>query len=482
MADASRTNPILLVMMTVALAPAGFGTRAEADEPEGPAPQAVAIEGVPHVRQRPDFCGEACAEMYLRKLGHEITQDDVFAASGLDPAMGRGCRTRELVAGLEAVGFRVGTVSHWIDAKEGGKGASKEWDALRTDLERRVPSIVCMRTSDGDDATEHFRLVLGHDPASDELLYHEPAETGGAYRRMKRERFLSLWPLKYTEKRWLLVRIPLKPGRIRPPARPEGHTAADFAQHVRGLKRGVPEGFTIVVQPPFVVLGDEPPSTVRYRSVRTVKWAVDRLKDAYFEKAPAEIIDVWLFNDRASYRKHTKELFGDEPDTPFGYFSHRDNALIMNIATGGGTLVHEIVHPYMRANFPACPTWFDEGLASLYEQSSERDGRIVGLTNWRLKGLQDAIRARKVPPLEELTGTTDRQFRSMASGRNYAQARYLCYYLQEKGLLGEFYHAFHKSHADDSTGYETLKRVLGEKDMAAFQGRWEQWVLGLRFP
>ena len=40
---------------------------------------------------------------------------------------------------------------------------------------------------------------------------------------------------------------------------------------------------------------------------------------------------------------------------------------IMNIATGGGTLVHEIVHPYVEANFPGCPAWFNEGLGSLYE-------------------------------------------------------------------------------------------------------------------
>src|SRR5512145_783449 len=33
------------------------------------------IEGVPHVRQRPDFCGEAAVEMATRKLGTPVTQD-----------------------------------------------------------------------------------------------------------------------------------------------------------------------------------------------------------------------------------------------------------------------------------------------------------------------------------------------------------------------------------------------------------------------
>ena len=31
----------------------------------------VLIKNVPHVRQKPDFCGEACAEMYLKKLGYK---------------------------------------------------------------------------------------------------------------------------------------------------------------------------------------------------------------------------------------------------------------------------------------------------------------------------------------------------------------------------------------------------------------------------
>ena len=39
----------------------------------------------------------------------------------------------------------------------------------------------------------------------------------------------------------------------------------------------------------------------------------------------------------------------------------------MNSATALGTLSHELVHPYMETNFPNVPSWFNEGLASLYE-------------------------------------------------------------------------------------------------------------------
>jgi len=261
-----------------------------------------------------------------------------------------------------------------------------------------------------------------------------------------------------------------------------GPTDADYARHAAALRKTVPEGFTVVVQRPFVVIGDESPATVRRRAVGTVKWAVDRLKKDFFAKDPAEILDIWLFRNKASYRKHARALFGHEPATPFGYYSAEHKALVMNIATGGGTLVHEIVHPFMRANFPACPAWFNEGLASLYEQSADRDGHIVGRTNWRLAGLKKAIRNGSVPPFKHLAATSDHQFYHMDKGTNYAQARYLCYWLQEHGLLVRYYRAFVASHRADPTGYETLKRVLGTDDIPAFKKRWEAWVMELTFP
>jgi hypothetical protein len=257
---------------------------------------------------------------------------------------------------------------------------------------------------------------------------------------------------------------------------------ADYARHLEGLRKKTPAGFSMVIERPFVVIGDESGPAVRKWAGGTIRWAVKRLKEGYFGQDPEAIIDIWLFKDRGSYVKHAWEIHHDRPGTPFGYYSPSRGALIMNISTGGGTLIHEIVHPFMAANFPACPDWFNEGLASLYEQCSERGGRIVGLTNWRLAGLQRAIRAGKLPSFKSLCGTTSRQFREEDPGTNYSQARYLCYYLQERRLLRRYYTAFVANHRTDPGGYDTLKRILKEPDMAAFQKRWEAWVTGLRFP
>ena len=441
----------------------------------------VRIVNVPHVEQKPDFCGEACAEMYLRKLGHRISQDDIYNLSGLDPMKGRGCHTAELSLALRTVGFRTGGV--WYKTPAGSTAAvTAQWAKLHASLLQGVPAIICMRTGTTRNASEHFRLILGYDAGKKEIIYHEPAAAAGSYHRMKLDRFLELWPLKYGAKTWCIVRIELKPGRIKAPKREEGFTDADYAQHIMKLKERIPsDRFTTIIQKPFVVIGDEPAARVAERAKRTVKWSTSRLKRMYFKKDPKDIIDIWLFKDKSSYRKHAWELFADKPETPYGYSSSEHKALVMNIRTGGGTLVHEIVHPFIDTNFPDCPSWFNEGLASLYEQSQGKGDDIVGLTNWRLAGLQKAIKSNQVPSFRTLTATSTQEFYNEDPGTNYSQARYLCYYLQEKGILTQFYHTFHAAFAKDPTGYKTLQSVLGTKDMAAFKKGWEKYVLKLRF-
>lgn len=258
-------------------------------------------------------------------------------------------------------------------------------------------------------------------------------------------------------------------------------TDADFAAHVERLKKRLPSGdFTIVVQPPFVVIGDEPAEAVKEHSERTVKWAVDKLKQDYFSKDPNDILDIWLFKDAPSYEQNAVALFGDKPTTPYGYYSSRHKALIMNISTGGGTLVHEIVHPFIEANFPNCPPWLNEGLGSLYEQSGEIDGHIHGYPNWRLPGLQQAIKAGTVQSFKVLMALDANSFYHDDRGNNYAQARYLCYYLQQRGLLVKFYREFLARQKTDPTGYGTLQRILATRDMPAFKLRWEKYILSLK--
>ncbi|MFT3768317.1 MAG: C39 family peptidase [Minicystis sp.] len=479
---------LLFAACTDPAAPPGPPAVAPFAEVSPPARYAsVLLEGAPHVRQKPDFCGEACVEMATARLGRRVSQDEVFALTDLDPALGRGAYTKELAEAVAKLGFAVGPVWQPIEAARAAQGMEASFAALHADLLQGIPSIVCMHYDDRPRTTEHFRLVLGYDERTDEVIYSEPAEDAGGYRRMPRSRFLALWPLKYEPARWTVIRIRLDPAPMLAagsPAAPPAQgrfTPAAYAQHVMTLREKLPKGFSLVVKPPFVVVGDQRPDVVRGHAENTVEWAVEKLKQDYFDKDPQEILDVWLFGGKKSYETYTKAIFNDKPTTPYGYYSSEHKALIMNINTGGGTLVHEIVHPFVEADFPDAPAWLNEGMGSLFEACAERDGHIVGVPNWRLPGLQEAIKRHAVPSFSEFTSTTTKQFYEEDPGTNYAQARYLCYYLQEQGLMVRYYKEFRAGHAADPTGYATLQKVLGERDMDAFKARWEAWVMRIAF-
>jgi hypothetical protein len=53
-----------------------------------------------------------------------------------------------------------------------------------------------------------------------------------------------------------------------------------------------------------VVSGDRVRRDDREHSVRTVTWAVDKLKRENFSKDPKEILDIWLFRTTASYERN----------------------------------------------------------------------------------------------------------------------------------------------------------------------------------
>lgn len=258
--------------------------------------------------------------------------------------------------------------------------------------------------------------------------------------------------------------------------------SVDYQHHLRQIEAQVGSGFHFAIEPPFVLVSDQSAADFKDSRENTVRWAVRLLRQDFFEKDPSHIITVYLFYGRESYLAHAKEFFDEQPDTPFGYYSRMDQALIMNIDTGNGTLVHEIVHPFMEANFPDCPAWFDEGLGSLFERSTERDGHLVGLVNWRLRELHRGMRRNHVVPLADLIATSSAEFYENPHGMHYAEARYLLYYLQEQGKLHEFYRRFVANSADDPTGANTLCSVMGVADLDQLQTHWLEYVDGLRLP
>lgn len=442
---------------------------------------AVVIEEVPHVQQPPDFCGEACIAMYLQKLGFDESSYDVFNRGPVAPEHGRGFYTSDMVQTLREYGFKPGQVSYAIQPDRAEVQLREQFDAVHLALVQGVPSIVCMRANYAPYDSEHFRLIVGYNEDTEEVIYHEPGEPDAAYQRMALSKFLELWPLKYRSDEWRVIRMPLFYDEIKPSAdKPVGFSKAHYAQRVMALKRELPEGFHLEVEPPFIVVGNDSPNRVRQHAQQIVRWFARQVEELYFVTPPPEIYTIWLFKDEETYEQYNKSLWGYTPSTPFGYFSQRNGVLVMNIALGGGTLCHEMIHAYMPVNFPACPAWFNEGMGSLYEACNRRDGVVIGMVNWRLPALQRAIRGEALQSLEALMATSDGAFYADA-GVNYAHARYLCHYLQDEGLLPEFFSEYRDTAEADPTGMQALLKVTGYDSLEALDKDWRQWVLSLQW-
>lgn len=238
----------------------------------------------------------------------------------------------------------------------------------------------------------------------------------------------------------------------------------------------------VIVRPPFVIAGDLSADELERWHKRTIEPAAKALAHCYFKVSPSQPITVLLFSGEQSYNHYANELFGEDGISIYGYYKPNVRTLVMNISTGGGTLVHELTHALVDFDFPKVPDWFNEGLASLHEQCRFRDDAsgpwIEGLENWRLPGLQEAIRQKRLRSLAELIQAND--FRGRQEGINYAQARYFCLYLQRKGLLVDFFRTFRADQKDDPRGYQTVARMFPEKSWDELNQEFQDWVLTLK--
>ena len=240
------------------------------------------------------------------------------------------------------------------------------------------------------------------------------------------------------------------------------------------------EDLRYTVGGPFVIGGDASAARLKEYRDNTILAAMRALNATYFNTDPSEPVLILLFENAESYQRLAKKWFGDDDVPHYGFFRRSDHTMLMNVGTGTGTLVHELVHALIAPDFPDVPDWFNEGLASLYEQCSIHGDAIRGHENWRLGDLQEAIEKDQLRTLRQLV--EDAEFYNDAHvGMNYAQARYLLMYLQEKDLLKKYYQDFRENIEADPTGLKTLEKTIAPSALEQFEADWRKWVITLKF-
>lgn len=221
------------------------------------------------------------------------------------------------------------------------------------------------------------------------------------------------------------------------------------------------------------------------------------LQSAYGMAPPDRYITIYLLPDIASVQRAAKDVHGlDVSPSTLGYTYQDDLSTVAMIrGAQGGTLLHEVFHLVVRANFGDVPQWLDEGVASLYEVSNRNGATFRGLPNWRGEVLR-AFR-HESPRLDQLVSSPwfsfdradaagdarwDQEYSAEAVAAHLATARYFVLYLQDQGLLGKVYTAFQGRDpgADKDPGVASIRLVEAAtgRSIATLQRDYDAWLPG----
>jgi len=253
-----------------------------------------------------------------------------------------------------------------------------------------------------------------------------------------------------------------------------------FAGRINELTGKLTSDFIVKEHSYFVIASNLSEAETEKILTQTIDRAVDCFYNDYFYTKPTEATTIFLFKDDKTYRYWAKTLYDDDDLSKYGYYKPSEKTMLMNINTGTGTLVHEMTHALARYDFPDIPSWFNEGLGSLYERCSLNNKTILGYVNWRLPALQDALADKSYTSIERLMKTNWEEFYGDGSDVNYAQARYLCMYLQEQGLLKKYYQNFRDTYNDDNTGRKQMEKITG-KSISELDAEYVAWVKTLKY-
>lgn len=221
----------------------------------------------------------------------------------------------------------------------------------------------------------------------------------------------------------------------------------------------------------------------------------NRLFTEYFEKAGiAYAIPIYLFgdlytrhlskNDYLAFIHYCENIHFRSCGLRVAYYLPQDNSVMVWLATGGGTLCHELVHALMESDLPSAPPWLSEGIASMNEEYGKINGVNGPLDNYRLLYILDVYkRAGCFIPIEQLINLSPKDFNNSSIAMLYsAFSRYFCIYLWERGMLSKIYKEIRDCPEKSTASQISIIEKNTKSTMPEIQADWQKWVLDRQQP
>jgi len=244
----------------------------------------------------------------------------------------------------------------------------------------------------------------------------------------------------------------------------ETFSTLDYDKVISEHSMIIPQGMSITKFRYFVVFSDLN-EELTYKLIDTdMRYTIDAMSGNFSRKLPTTVTPIYLFEDYDKYKEFVLKNYdiAENDISPYGFFKISKNVIVVRYVSWKGSILHEITHRFTRSDFPTMPSWFDEGFASLNEKSTFKEGKLVGEFSFRIIPLRRAIENNTYTSIEHLMRTNDDELYGKRTSFYYAQSRYLLMYLQENGLLEEFYKTFRDTYTEDETGISQLETLLGK--------------------
>ena len=158
------------------------------------------------------------------------------------------------------------------------------------------------------------------------------------------------------------------------------------------------------------------------------------------------------------------------------------------------TLYHEAFHAYLdsfvyASQDTSVPRWLNEGLAQIFETALVETGelRVGHVDARRLGAVQDALRKKQFPSLEQILASEPKDFtvahlsESLRSDRYFQSSWALAFYLNfERKLLGrEALDRYVQALTRGTDRSEAFRTLVGQP-LPEFEKQFQQFILSLR--